>query len=130
MKAWSRVQIMKVNGWRTLTATLTGSRDLGVAALGATNKMFWSEHHREVMELALDISGMDAQILGGDNEEDSWPGIQRQRGRQNYPVNPMQASFFFSVPRRSGVARPRSSGTSSVSGCSGCREPKVEERAP
>ena len=130
MKAWSRVQIMKVNGWRTLTATLTGARDLGVAALGATNKMFWSEHHREVMELALDISGMDAQILGGDNEEDSWPGIQRQRGRQNYPVNPMQASFFFSRSETiwGGTAEiQRNIVGERVLGLP--REPKVEERA-
>ena len=129
MKAWSRVQIMKVNGWRTLTATLTGARDLGVAALGATNKMFWSEHHREVMELALDISGMDAQILGGDNEEDSWPGIQRQRGRQNYPVNPMQASFFFSRSETiwGGTAEiQRNIVGERVLGLP--REPKVEER--
>ena len=87
---------MKVNGWRTLTATLSGARDFGVAALGATNKMFWSEHHREVMELALDIVGMDAQILGGDGDDESWPGVMRQRGRDGYSVSPMQASFFFS----------------------------------
>jgi len=96
MQAWTRVQIMKVNGWRTLTATLAGARDFGVAALGATNKMFWSEHHREVMELALDIVGMDAQILGGDGDDESWPGVMRQRGRDGYSVSPMQASFFFS----------------------------------
>ncbi len=96
MKAWTRVQIMKVNGWRTLTATLSGARDFGVATLGATNKMFWSEHHRDVMELALDIVGMDAQILGGDGDDESWPGVMRQRGRDGYSVSPMQASFFFS----------------------------------
>ena len=34
-----------------------GAKDLGVAALGATNKMFWSEMHQRAMELALDIYG-------------------------------------------------------------------------
>ena len=34
-------------------------KDLGVAALGATNKMFWSEMHQRAMELALDIYGAD-----------------------------------------------------------------------
>ena len=35
-QAWSKVQIMKVNGWRTLSSTLHGTKDFGVAALGAT----------------------------------------------------------------------------------------------
>ena len=95
MKAWARVQIMKVNGWRSLTAALSGKRDFSNIALGLTNKMFWSEHHREVMELAVDVKGMDAQVLTG-RDDDSWPGIARQRGRDNYPVSALQASFFFS----------------------------------
>ena len=34
---------MRINGYRTLTAAVQDNKDLGVAALGATNKMFWSE---------------------------------------------------------------------------------------
>ena len=33
------------------------------ALLGACNKMFWSEYHKGFMELALDIQGMESQIL-------------------------------------------------------------------
>ena len=65
MRQWSKIQIMRINGYRTLTANLRGTKDLGVAALGATNKMFWSETHRDTMELAMDILGMDGQILTG-----------------------------------------------------------------
>ena len=43
--AWTKVQIMKVNGWRSLSATLHDKKDPGVAALGATNKMFLSLIH-------------------------------------------------------------------------------------
>jgi hypothetical protein len=32
-----------------------GVKDMGTVALGATNKMFWSEMHKAAMELALDI---------------------------------------------------------------------------
>ena len=32
-------------------------KDLGVATLGATNKMFWSEYHQHVMNLAIDVLG-------------------------------------------------------------------------
>ncbi|HUF33206.1 MAG TPA: acyl-CoA dehydrogenase family protein [Acidimicrobiales bacterium] len=97
MEAHTKVQIMKVNGWRSLSAVLHDKKDMGVAALGATNKMFWSEYHRDVMELAMDILGMDAQILTGDSGEDNIPGMMRSgRGRDDYPVSPLQAAFFFS----------------------------------
>jgi len=96
-KAWSKVQIMKVNGWRSLSATLHDKKDLGVAALGATNKMFWSEYHRDFMELAIDVLGMDGQILtGGADDDESIPGVQRIGGRDDYPVSNLQSAFFFS----------------------------------
>ena len=37
--------------------TLPGTKDPSIAALGAPNKMFWSEMHQRAMELALDIFG-------------------------------------------------------------------------
>ena len=97
MVAHSKVQIMKVNGWRSLSATLHDTKDLGVMALGATNKMFWSEYHRDVMELAMDILGMESTVLTGAQAEDGGlPGMARVRGREDYPVSAMQAQFFFS----------------------------------
>ena len=33
-----------------------------IAALGATNKMFWSEMHQQAMELALDLHGAEALL--------------------------------------------------------------------
>jgi alkylation response protein AidB-like acyl-CoA dehydrogenase len=68
-----------------------------VAALGATNKMFWSEYHRDVMELAMDVLGMDGQILTGNPDaEETVPGYGPRRGSASYPVSTLQASFFFS----------------------------------
>ncbi|MGH1505647.1 MAG: acyl-CoA dehydrogenase family protein, partial [Acidimicrobiales bacterium] len=93
--AHTKVQIMRVNGLRSLTATLNKTKDLGVAAIGATNKMNWSEYHRDVMELWIDVAGMQSQILDGDYDEDS-TNPNRRRGKKNYPVNAMQASYFFS----------------------------------
>ena len=43
--------------------TLTGREDPAIAALGAPNKMFWSEMHQRAMELALDIYGADAMLV-------------------------------------------------------------------
>jgi alkylation response protein AidB-like acyl-CoA dehydrogenase len=95
--AWSKVKIMQINGLRTLTSVL--NEDSSTAALGATNKMFWSEYHREAMELAIDILGLAGQILMGGEEDQGGervPGVARARGRPGYPVSKMQASFFFS----------------------------------
>jgi len=92
-RAWSKVKIMEINGYRSLTAVLHGQGD---AALGATNKIFWSEYHRDVMSLAMDIGGLPGTVLDGTAEETFVPGQGLRRGRRGYPVNSLQASFFFS----------------------------------
>jgi alkylation response protein AidB-like acyl-CoA dehydrogenase len=96
-RAWSKVQIMRINGLRSLTAVLQNKKDLGVAALGATNKMFWSEYHQAVMDLAIDVLGPEGQILTGDPElEEAVPGYGARRTSTVYPSSVMQSSFFFS----------------------------------
>jgi alkylation response protein AidB-like acyl-CoA dehydrogenase len=84
---------MQINGYRSLTDGLNGTHD--AALLGACNKMFWSETHRSTMELALDVLGMEAQILTGSGESETPMAVSR-RGRADYPVSDLQASFFFS----------------------------------
>ena len=84
---------MQINGYRSLTDSLNDTHN--AALLGACNKMFWSEAHRSTMELALDVLGMEAQILSGKGDaEGTLPG--HRRGRADYPVSDIQASFFFS----------------------------------
>jgi alkylation response protein AidB-like acyl-CoA dehydrogenase len=96
--AWSKVKIMQINGLRSLTSALTG--DHATIALGATNKMFWSEYHRDTMELAMDILGMEGQVLpvhaDDDDDVEFMPGIGARHRRSGYAVSPLQASFFFS----------------------------------
>jgi alkylation response protein AidB-like acyl-CoA dehydrogenase len=96
--AWTKVKIMQINGYRSLTAALAGGsgNDAGVAALAATNKMFWSEYHQEAMELAIDILGMSGQVLTGSGEPEFVPGYGLRRTRPGYPVSVLQSSFFFS----------------------------------
>jgi alkylation response protein AidB-like acyl-CoA dehydrogenase len=93
VKAWQRVKIMEINGYRTLTDGLLDTHD--TALLGACHKMFWSEAHRATMELAMDIQGMEAQILTGAGDAEEMLAGHR-RGRADYPVSDLQASFFFS----------------------------------
>lgn len=93
VKAWQKVKIMEINGYRSLTDALHGTHN--AALLGACNKMFWSETHRSTMELALNILGMEAQLLTGKGDAQGLlPGIRR--GRADYPVSDLQAAFFFS----------------------------------
>jgi alkylation response protein AidB-like acyl-CoA dehydrogenase len=93
VRSWQKWKIMEINGYRTLTDALNGTHH--AARLGACNKMFWSEAHRASMELAMDVLGMEAQVLTGQG-----PGVEtvvgRGRGRADYPVSELQSSFFFS----------------------------------
>ncbi len=95
MKAYSRVQIMRVNGLRSLSAIVQGKKDKGVSAIGAMNKMFWSEYHRDVMELAMKVLGPDAQVLTGSGVQNV-PGYGRRATSDRYPASALQSSFFFS----------------------------------
>ena len=93
VKSWSDIKIMQINGYRSLTDALNGTHE--TAKLGACNKMFWSETHKRTMNLAIDILGMEGQILSGSGDaEGMLPG--GIRGRDDYPVSSTQASFFFS----------------------------------
>jgi alkylation response protein AidB-like acyl-CoA dehydrogenase len=96
MRFYTKIQILRINGLRSLSATLTGSKDLGVAALGATNKMFWSEMHKAAMELAVDIHGAEGMLVDAGPTTGSWPGTAREKRREGYPVSPMVSAFFFS----------------------------------
>ena len=64
--AWchSKVEIMRWLGQQVLTSFLNGEPPGPKSSIGKLN---WSEYHREVTELALDILGSDAMIVDGDN---------------------------------------------------------------
>ena len=87
---------MQINGFRSLTAALGAGHDPGIDGVEATTKMFWSEYHQEVMELALDILGMEGQILTGPPGEVFVPGYGSRRGREDYPLSVLQSLFFAS----------------------------------
>ncbi|MEZ5138357.1 MAG: acyl-CoA dehydrogenase family protein [Acidimicrobiales bacterium] len=93
---YTKVQILRINGLRSLTQTLNGTKDMGVIALGLTNKMFWSEMHRDAMELALDIFGTASLLVDTAPEGGSWPAVMRAKGRDAYRPSPMMSAFFFS----------------------------------
>jgi alkylation response protein AidB-like acyl-CoA dehydrogenase len=96
MEYYTKIQILRINGLRTLSAAVAGVKDPSVATLGATNKMFWSEMHQAAMELALDLQGPSAMLVTTGPPNESWPGALRDKRRPGYPVSPMMSAFFFS----------------------------------
>jgi alkylation response protein AidB-like acyl-CoA dehydrogenase len=58
----ARVQIMRFLGMRTLTEFLKGGHPGPDAAI---SKLYWSEYHKSVTELAMDIIGLDALVPSG-----------------------------------------------------------------
>jgi alkylation response protein AidB-like acyl-CoA dehydrogenase len=62
--AWcySKVEIMRYLGMRTLTQFLAGKAP---GPEGSIFKIYWSEYHRNVTELSLDILGAEALIPSG-----------------------------------------------------------------
>ncbi len=92
----TKIQILRINGLRSLTQTLNKTKDMGVVALGLTNKMFWSEMHRDAMELALDIYGAEGMLATAGPESGAWPAAMRGKGRDTYKPSAMVSTFFFS----------------------------------
>ena len=62
--AWchGRVEVMRYLGMRTLTSFLNGNPPGNDAAI---TKLYWSEYHHVVTDLALDILGADAMVPTG-----------------------------------------------------------------
>ena len=82
-----------MSGW---SSTLARRDDPSIAALGALNKLVWSEMHQRAMELALDVHGAGAMLVDAGPASGSWPATQRDARRDGYPVSPMVSAFFFS----------------------------------
>ena len=60
--AYSQVQIMRYSGMRVLTQFLKGHHPGPDAAIG---KLFWSEYHKLVTEIAVDIYGAEGMTISG-----------------------------------------------------------------
>ena len=84
-RAHTHVQLIRYGGLRTLAA-LRGAGEPGPQA--STAKLLWSEHHRAVGELAMDLLGADGLLIG-DPPVDGAP-------RGGYQPGQWQGEFFSS----------------------------------
>jgi alkylation response protein AidB-like acyl-CoA dehydrogenase len=85
-KAHTKVEIMRFLGYRVLTSFMKGHQPGPDASIG---KLWWSEYHKEVTELAVDILGADALVPvgqtphtafttdspGSPNDSANWVGV-------------------------------------------------------
>jgi alkylation response protein AidB-like acyl-CoA dehydrogenase len=67
--AYAQVQIMRFNGMRVLTQFLAGHHPGPDAAI---SKLYWSEYHQFVTELAVEILGADALVPEGRHPSSSF----------------------------------------------------------
>ncbi len=74
--AYAKVKIMRAYGYRMLTSMMTQG-EIGPEA--SLNKMMWSEYHRWITEVAMNITGPASQIVGPD-----------------YTFAPLQHTYWFS----------------------------------
>ncbi|GGK96527.1 acyl-CoA dehydrogenase family protein [Streptomyces flaveus] len=59
---WSKVEIMRYLGYRILTGWLRGAEPGPETSIA---KLYWSEYHTEITDLAMDIMGLHAQVPVG-----------------------------------------------------------------
>jgi alkylation response protein AidB-like acyl-CoA dehydrogenase len=60
--AYARVETMRYLGYRILTGVLSTGR---IGPEASISKLFWSEYHRDVTRLAIDVLGPQAMVLEG-----------------------------------------------------------------
>jgi alkylation response protein AidB-like acyl-CoA dehydrogenase len=60
--AYTKVEIMKYLGWRVLTKFVAGGQPGPEASI---TKLYWSEYHQQVTELAMDVLGLDGLVPTG-----------------------------------------------------------------
>ena len=61
-RAWAGLQIMRFSGLRTVSA-ITGGKAPGPEV--SVGKLFWSQWHQRLVELAMDLRGPEAMVLAG-----------------------------------------------------------------
>ena len=75
-KAWSGLKIMRYNSMRMLS----GKNDGRLRKEALIYKLFWSTWHRDLGELAMDVLGPEAELIG----------------EGNYELSSLQAMYLFS----------------------------------
>jgi alkylation response protein AidB-like acyl-CoA dehydrogenase/enoyl-CoA hydratase/carnithine racemase len=94
-RAWSRIQIMRFQGFQVLTSAVHPGTAPATRAIEAVTKLAWTEFHRELTELAIDVAGPAAMVLQGDGRPAPGVGLGHRPAMHPYPVDAVQSAFLF-----------------------------------
>jgi alkylation response protein AidB-like acyl-CoA dehydrogenase len=85
--SFARVEVMRYLGYRILTDVLEG-KELSAAA--SVSKLYWSEYHRQVTQLALDVQGLAGLVPRG-------KGPSRQQRADDPGGDPLSSNAWWQV---------------------------------
>jgi alkylation response protein AidB-like acyl-CoA dehydrogenase len=85
--SFARVEVMRYLGYRILTDVIEG-RELSAAA--SVSKLYWSEYHRQVTQLVLDVQGLAGLIPRG-------KGPSRQQRADDPGGDPLSSNAWWQV---------------------------------
>lgn len=92
--AHTRVQLMRIAGFRILTSVIHPGR-ADTSALEAGVKVNWTEYQQWMTNLRLELQGADGQILTGGDEPAVGVGLGHREVVHPYPASPEQSAFLF-----------------------------------
>ncbi|HEY1704287.1 MAG TPA: acyl-CoA dehydrogenase family protein [Trebonia sp.] len=85
--AFARVEVMRFIGYRILTDVLEGKQ---LSTASSVSKLYWSEYHRGLTQLAMDIEGLAGLIPSG-------KGPSRAQRADDPGSDPMSANAWWQV---------------------------------
>jgi alkylation response protein AidB-like acyl-CoA dehydrogenase len=98
VRAWSDIELLRLQSMRLLTSAVHGPVDPQVEVVGASYKMFYTELHQRLADLAMDIHGAEAALLTGDQgaAQPAGVGLGRREAHHVYPLTGLQSVYLFS----------------------------------
>jgi alkylation response protein AidB-like acyl-CoA dehydrogenase len=98
VRSWSEIEVLRLTSLRFLTAAVHGDVDPQLTTAAATYKIFYSELHQRLTDLAMDIQGSAAAVLTGtaDAAQPAGVGMGRREPHYDYPASALQATYLFS----------------------------------
>lgn len=94
-RAWSKVQIMRMQGMQVLTSALHPRLADRTVALEMCTKTFWTEFQQELTELAIDVLGASAMVSTPDDGQAVGIGLGDRRSMHDYPAGKVHSAFLF-----------------------------------
>lgn len=98
VRSWSEIELLRMQSHRLLTAAGHGAIDSRLGIVGTTFKMFYTELHQRLADLAMDIQGRSGALLTGsqDARQPSGVGMGRRVAHHVYPLSSLQSLYLFS----------------------------------